>query len=130
MSGEIHFMFDSVGSSQGLVEDGKLKGLAISGVEHLLRVPEIPTLKEVGYPQFDDMIIWLGMLGPSAMPDDIATKLEKALAEIIRLPDVTKRIQEASAVPVGSAGDELAAFMIRETPLWEAIIRESNIPVQ
>jgi tripartite-type tricarboxylate transporter receptor subunit TctC len=130
MSGEIQFMFDSVGSSQGLVEDGKLRGLAVSGGERLLRVGDIPTLKEAGYPQFDDMVIWLGMLGPAAMPDPIAQKLEKALAEIIRLPDITKRIQELSAVPVGGSGDELAAFMMRETPLWEAVIRESNIPLQ
>ena len=130
VSGEVHFMFDSVGSSQGLVDDGKLRGLAISGREHLARIPNIPTLKEVGYPQFDDMIIWLGILGPSAMPDPIAEKLEVALAEIIRLPDVTNRIQEASAVPVGSEGGELAGFMIHEAPLWEAIIRENNIPMQ
>jgi tripartite-type tricarboxylate transporter receptor subunit TctC len=130
MSGEIHFMFDSVGSSQGLVDDGKLRGLAITGREHLPRVPDMPTLKEARYFQFDDMTIWLGMLGPSAMPDLIAAKLEAALVEIIRLPDVAKRIQEASAVLAGSTGGELAAFMIHETPLWEAIIRESNVPIQ
>lgn len=130
MGGEIHFMFDSVGSSQQLVDDGKLRGLAISGREHLLRLPDMPTLKEVGYTQFDDMVIWLGMLGPSAMPEPIATKLEKALVEIIRLPEVTKRIQDASAVPVGGTGDELAAFIKQETPLWEAIIRDNNIQTQ
>lgn len=130
MSGEIQYMFDSVGSSQALVDDGKLRGLAVTGRERLPRVADIPTLKEAGYPAFDDMMIWLGILGSAAMPDAIATKLETALVEIVRLPDVTKRIQEASSVPVGSPGSVLSALMIQETPLWEAIIRENKILVQ
>jgi tripartite-type tricarboxylate transporter receptor subunit TctC len=129
MSGEIQFIFDSVGSSQQLIDDGKLRGLAVTGRERLSRVPAIPTLKESGYDGFEDVVIWLGMFAPAATPEPIAKKLEAALMEIARMPDVVKRIQDGSSVLAGGTGKELADFMVRETPAWEGIIKKNNISI-
>jgi len=129
MSGEIQFIFDSVGSSQQLIDDGKLRGLAVTGRERLPRVPDIPTLKESGYGGFEDVVIWLGMLAPAATPDPIAKKLEAALIDIARMPDVVKRIQEGSSVLAGGTSKEFADFIVRETPAWDAIIKKNNISV-
>jgi tripartite-type tricarboxylate transporter receptor subunit TctC len=129
MSGEIQFIFDSVGSSQQLVDDGKLRGLAVTGRERLPRVPDVPTLKESGYDGFEDVVIWLGMFAPAATPEPIAKKLEAALMEIARMPDVVKRIQDGSSVLAGGTGKDLADFMVRETPAWEGIIKKNQISI-
>ena len=127
MGGEIQFVFDSVLASQALIDDGKLRGLAVTGRERLARIPNIPTLKESGYDGFEDIAIWLGMLAPIGVPDAIAKKLEAELMKAARQPDVVKRVQDSAAVLVGSTGKELADFIARETPAWEAIIRKNNI---
>lgn len=129
MSGEIQFIFDSVGSSQQLIDDGKLRGLAVTGRERLPRVPDIPTLKESGYDGFEDVVIWLGMLAPAATPEPIAKKLEAALMEIARMPDVVKRIQDGSSVLAGGTGKDFSDFIARETPTWDAIIKKNNISI-
>jgi tripartite-type tricarboxylate transporter receptor subunit TctC len=99
----------------------------VSGRARLPRVPEIPTLKESGYDGFEDVVIWLGMLAPAGLPEPIAARLEDALMKAARLPDVVKRIEESSSVLVGGTGKDFAAAMARETPVWEAIIRQNNI---
>jgi tripartite-type tricarboxylate transporter receptor subunit TctC len=129
MSGEIQFIFDSVGSSQQLIDDGKLRGLAVTGKARLSRVPDVPTLKETGYDGFEDVVIWLGVLAPAAMPEPIAKKLEAELINIARAPDVVKRVQEGSSVLTGGTGAEFADFIARETPLWQAIIQKNGIAV-
>jgi tripartite-type tricarboxylate transporter receptor subunit TctC len=129
MAGEIQFFFDSVTGSQELVDAGKLRGVAVSGRERLPRVPNVPTLKESGYDGFEDVVIWLGMLAPAGLPDPIAAKLEAELMKAARLPDVAKRVQDTSSVLVGGPGADFAAFIARETPGWEAIIRKNKISV-
>jgi tripartite-type tricarboxylate transporter receptor subunit TctC len=129
MGGEIQFIFDSVLGSQSLVDLGKLRGLAITGRERLPRVPDVPTLKESGYNGFEDVVIWLGMFAPAALPEPIAKKLEAELIKIAHLPDVTKRIQDTSSVVVGDTGEDFADFIRRETPLWEAIIKKNSLTV-
>jgi tripartite-type tricarboxylate transporter receptor subunit TctC len=129
MGGEIQFIFDSVLGSQSLVDLGKLRGVAITGRERLPRVPDVPTLKESGYNGFEDVVIWLGMFAPAALPEPIAKKLEAELIKIAHLPDVTKRIQDTSSVVVGDTGEDFADFIRRETPLWEAIIKKNSLTV-
>jgi tripartite-type tricarboxylate transporter receptor subunit TctC len=129
MSGEIQFIFDSVGGSQQLIDDGKLRGLVVTGRERLSRVPNIPTLKESGYDGFEDVVIWLGMLAPAATPEPIAKKLEAELINIAKLPDMVKRISDTSSVLAGGTGKEFADFITRETPAWEAIIKKNKLSI-
>jgi tripartite-type tricarboxylate transporter receptor subunit TctC len=129
MAGEIQFYFDSVLGSQELIDAGKLRGIVVSGRERLPRVPNIPTLKESGYDGFEDVVIWLGMLAPAGLPAPIAAKLEAELMKAARLPDVTKRVQDSSSILVGGAGADFGAFIARETPSWETIIKKNNLSV-
>ena len=74
MAGEIHFLFDSIEASHSLVEAGKLRRIAVTGRERSPVLPNLPTLKEVGYDGFEDSVIWLGMLAPAGTPEPIAKK--------------------------------------------------------
>jgi tripartite-type tricarboxylate transporter receptor subunit TctC len=126
MAGEIHFLFNGIGASQALVDAGKLRAIAVTGRDRSV-LQDVPTLKELGYGGFEDLVIWLGMLAPAATPEPIAKKLEDELMTIARLPDVSKRIQESSSVLVGGTGKDFADAIKRETPAWASIIKENNI---
>ena len=73
---------------------------------------------------------WFAMVGPPKMPAAIAAKLQSAMAEALRLPDVTKRIQELSATPVGSTPAETAALFKEEAERWGKIIRAAGIKAE
>jgi tripartite-type tricarboxylate transporter receptor subunit TctC len=126
MAGEIHFMFNGIGSSQALVDAGKVRAIAVTGRDRSV-APEVPTLKELGYGGFEDLVIWLGMLAPAGTPEPIAKRLEAELMRIARLPDVSKRIQESSSVLVGGTGKDFADVIAHETPVWASIIKENSI---
>jgi tripartite-type tricarboxylate transporter receptor subunit TctC len=127
MTGEVHFMFNSIANSQALVDAGKLRGIAVTGRDRSPMLPDIPTLKESGYDGFEDVIIWLGMVAPAGTPEPIAKRLEAELMRIARLPDVSKRIKESSSVLVGGTGMDFVEAITRETPVWASIIKENNI---
>jgi tripartite-type tricarboxylate transporter receptor subunit TctC len=127
MAGEIDFLFESIAGSQALVDAGKFRGIAVTGRERSPVLPNVPTLKETGYDGFEDLIICLGMLAPAGTPEPIAKKLEAELMRIARLPDVSKRVNESSSVLVGGTGEDFAAAITRETPVWALIIKENNI---
>jgi tripartite-type tricarboxylate transporter receptor subunit TctC len=127
MAGEIDFLFESIAGSQALVEAGKLQGIAVTGRERSPVLPGTPTLKELGYDGFEDLVICLGMLAPAGIPEPIAKKLEAELMRIARLPDVVKRIKESSSVLVGGSGKDFADAITRETPVWAAIIKKNSI---
>jgi tripartite-type tricarboxylate transporter receptor subunit TctC len=126
MAGEIDFLFESITGSQMLVDAGKLRGVALTGRERSPLLPNVPTLKELGYGGFEDLLICLGMLAPAGTPEPIAKKLEAELMRIAQLPDVSRRIRESSSV-MGSTSTHFADFIKRETPVWAAIIKENNI---
>jgi tripartite-type tricarboxylate transporter receptor subunit TctC len=126
-AGEIDFLFESIAGSQALVDAGKFRGIAVTGRERSPVLPNVPTLKETGYGGFEDLIVCLGMLAPAGTPEPIAKKLESELMRIARLPDVSKRINASSSTLVGGTGEDFAAAITRETPVWAAIIKENNI---
>ena len=127
MAGEIDFLFESIDGSQALVDAGRFRAIAVTGRERSPVLPDVPTLKESGYEGFEDLVICLGMLAPAGTPEPIAKKLEAQLMRIARLPDVSKRVHESSSVLVGGTGEDFAAAIRRETPVWAAIIKENNI---
>jgi tripartite-type tricarboxylate transporter receptor subunit TctC len=109
------------------VTAGKLRAIAVTGRDRSPVLPDVPTLKEAGYDGFEDIFIWLGMFAPAGTPGPIANKLEAELVRIARLPDVSKRINESSSTLVGGTGEDFAAAITREIPVWAAIIAENNI---
>lgn len=126
MSGEVQFMFDSVGSSKPLVDAGKMRGLAVTGKERSWAAPDTPTLLESGFPGFD-AVIWHGVLAPVGTPDAIAGKLEKALMAIARQPEIEKRIKSYAATRIGGTSAEFAAYIAHEQPVWANVIKVNNI---
>jgi tripartite-type tricarboxylate transporter receptor subunit TctC len=73
---------------------------------------------------------WFAVVGPPKLPPVIATKLQSAMAEALKLPDVTKRIQDMSAQPVGSTPAETAALFKEEAERWGKIIRAAGIKAE
>jgi tripartite-type tricarboxylate transporter receptor subunit TctC len=69
------------------------------------------------------------MLAPAGTPEPVANKLEAELMRIARQPDVSKRINGSSSVLVGGTGEDFAAAIKRETPVWAAIIKDNNIRI-
>jgi tripartite-type tricarboxylate transporter receptor subunit TctC len=126
MTGEADYMVDSIGASQPLVADGRLRGLAVTGAQRSPALPDIPTLAEIGFPGFDAQI-WLGFLAPAGTPQPIVDKLQRAIADAVAQPDVRERILAGGSEPVGGTPQALARAIADEVPVWTEVIATNHI---
>ena len=106
MAGEIDFMIDTLPSAVPFIKQNRIKALAISSPERFESTPEIATFTESGYPQFKPSA-WWGIAAPANTPKAIVQKLNAAISEALKTPDLIDRYRASYAIPVGGPGDEL-----------------------
>ena len=106
MAGEIDFMIDTLPSAVPFIKQNRIKALAISSPERFEATPEIATFTESGYPQFKPNG-WWGIAAPANTPKAIVQKLNAAISEALKTPDLIDRYRASYAIPVGGPSDEL-----------------------
>ena len=106
MAGEIDFMIDTLISAVPFVKQNRVKALAITSPERYEAAPDIVTFAESGYPQFKPSA-WWGIAAPANTPRAIVQKLNAAISEALKTPDLIDRYRASYAIPVGGPSDEL-----------------------
>src|SRR5262245_366488 len=127
LSGQVEVMFDNLGMSLQHVRAGKLKVLAVGSERRVPGLPEVPAMSEV-LPGFFS-VAWYAVVAPPKTPAPIAEKLSAAIADVLNLPDVAKRLADLSAEPIGSTPAETAAFLKQETERYRDVIRAAGVKV-
>ena len=128
LGGQVDIMFDNLGVSLQHVRSGKLKALAICSEKRVASLPNVPTVAESGLPGFV-AVAWFGVVAPPGTPPAIAAKLATAIADVLRMPEVAKRLADLSAEPVGNTPAEMAAFMKDEVERWRRVIVSAGVKV-
>jgi tripartite-type tricarboxylate transporter receptor subunit TctC len=126
LSGEqIHFMFATIPSVIELVRAGRLRPLAVTSKSRSAAVPDIPTVAESGFPDFEASS-WFGLLGPADLPREIALKLQTEIVRALKNPEIRGRLVQLGADPVGSTPEEFGAYMHAETAKWAKVVKASG----
>ena len=126
LGGQINYMFDSITSARPHIESGKLRALGVTTAKRSSTLPNVPTLAEAGVPGYE-VSPWFAVFMPASTPKAIVGKLNKALLDAMKDPDVVKRFETIGAEPVGSTPDELAQHLARESERWTQLITERGI---
>ena len=126
LGGQINYMFDSITSARPHIESGKLRALGVTTAKRSSTLPNVPTLAEAGVPGYE-VSPWFAVFMPASTPKAIVGKLNKALLDAMKDPDVVKRFESIGAEPVGSTPDELAQHLARESERWTQLITERGI---
>lgn len=125
-AGEVQMFCDSVGNSQALVKDGKMRGLAITGATRLRAAPDIMTMSEAGMPEVD-VSIWLGLLGPSGLSPAIVAKLNAEVVRLMQTPELRQRNLKEGTESYALTPAEFTAHMRAEQARYGKVIREKQI---
>jgi tripartite-type tricarboxylate transporter receptor subunit TctC len=125
LAGEVEMMFDNLGVTVQHVRAGKLKALAVGSVRRVPSLPDVPAMAEF-YPGFIS-IAWFSVSAPPKTPAAIAEKLSAAIAEILRHPDVAKRLEGLSAETIASTPAGMAAIMKEDAERWRSVIRAAGV---
>ena len=125
LSGQIQATFAIVPAVLPTIKAGKLKGLAVTSARRSPLAPEIPTVAEQGFPQFD-ATAWMGLLAPARIENAIAQKLAAETQRIMRLPEVRAALGNQGFEVVGSTPEEFASFIRAESEKWTRIVRATG----
>ena len=126
LGGQVNYMFDSITSARPHIQSGKLRALGVTTAKRSSTLPDVPTLAEAGVPGYE-VSPWFAVFMPASTPKPIVSKLNKALLDAMKDPDVVKRFETIGAEPVGSTPDELARHLARESERWTQLITERGI---
>ena len=125
VAGHIDVMFDNIGNPLQHIKEGQVRALGVGSEKRLADLPDVPTLAET-IPGFT-AATWFAIVAPPRTSDAIASKLNVAIAEILRMPDVVARFASLAAVPVAGTLKETAEFLAVERKLWSRIVGEAGI---
>jgi len=126
IAGRIHLGGDQLSSSLADIKAGKLKALATGASRRIAELPDVPTVRELGYPMLE-ADGWNGFFAPAKTPREVLERLNREFATAVKHPDVAKRMREMAAEPVGSSGAEQEAIFKRQMDQFRPIIKEMRI---
>ena len=111
------------------IKSGKLRALAVGTRERIPALPDIPTVAELGYKDFETSQ-WYGVLAPAGTPRPIVQKLNAEINKALRSASVTQRFAHDNAsVTIGSP-EEFGAFIKAEQKRWEKVVKASQLRIE
>lgn len=124
--GSVQFMFDSILTSLPLVNDGRLRALAVSGGTRSSLAPTVPTVSEAGVAGYDSSV-WFGYFVKAGTPKAIVEKLNKDIAAALRVPAVEELIRKQGLEIVAGSQEAFAATVSSEIAKWRTVIEQRGI---
>ena len=125
-AGETQLTFDTVATSLPLARDGKLRVLAVIGPKRIAELPDVPTMREQGFPTASTGA-WTALLAPKATPAAIVAKLNAAVNQALVTEPMKSTLAKLGAQPRGGTPQALADYMANETKKWGPIVAALNL---
>ncbi len=126
LGGQVQLMFNNPLSALPHVKTGKLHAIATTGLDRSPTTPEVPTVAELGYPQFE-VGTWFAFLGPAGIPKEIVAKIAVDIAAASTAADIRDRLLGQGIEARGTTPEQLSAIMQSDYAKWSKVIREANI---
>jgi len=126
LSGDVNFAFDGP-TNVPFIKEKKMVGLAVTGRQRMKDLPDVPTMTELGYTNFEYMISWYGLVAPADTPKDVIAILNAAIVEAMKAPEVKGKLEEFGAQTFAGTPEEMLTFMGKEAEIWGGIIHTANV---
>lgn len=127
MAGQVTMMIDNLPSSLPHIQAGKLRALAVTSKERVAELPDVPSLRELGFEDFQ-VTAWFGLMAPGGTPQPIIDQLYKTISSILSEPDIRKRLTELGGTPGGQTPAQFTAFIAEERVRWMQLIKATGLP--
>jgi tripartite-type tricarboxylate transporter receptor subunit TctC len=129
LAGHVPVYFDTLNTSVKLIQDGRLRALAIVSPARSPALPDLPTLAEAGYPGVQGMA-WYGIVAPAQTRPEIVTRLNEEANKALNTPEIRERMVSLGGTVEGGAPGVLSERIRSEMARWAKLIRERGITAQ
>jgi tripartite-type tricarboxylate transporter receptor subunit TctC len=127
LSGNIQVMFDTLSTALPPVRSGMLRPLGVSSVERSPDLPDVPTVVESGYPDYQ-VGVWFGLAGPSKLPEEVVQKVMASMDRALKAPSFRASLEKIG-FPVlrPKTVAEINQFVDADRVRWSKVIKAQNI---
>jgi tripartite-type tricarboxylate transporter receptor subunit TctC len=125
VSGQVKVMFPGIVSGIGHVKNNRLKGLGVTGKKRSDALPNVPTIAESGYPEYE-ALNWFAVLAPTGTPAHAVQAVNKRISDLLQLTDVVKFLQRNGAEPMSSTPQEAKQHISKEISKWREVVNTSK----
>lgn len=126
MSGHISMTIETITPVLPYLKNNKLKALGITGLRRAKQIPDIPTIAESGFPNFE-VVNWYGILTPAKTQRVIINKLNKEITNLINNPEINDRLVGLGLEVFASTPEDFTQFRKIDTEKWNKIIKDTKI---
>lgn len=129
LGGSVDAMFDALPVEVGQVKQGNVTGLAVTSGQRSPALPEVPTMIESGFKDFETYN-YFGLLAAPNTPPDIVKKLNEAAVKAVHAPNVVATFEKQGMTPVGNSPEAFAKMLAEDLQRWTQVIKDAGITPQ
>lgn len=129
IGGQVQVLFGDIVATSPHVKSGKLRALGITSPKRSPNLPEFPTIAESGVPDYD-AVGWFGLFAPAGTPRAIVDRLNAAVRDHVRQPEVRGRLSSLGADVVASSPEAFGAKQREDLERWAKVIRAANVRIE
>lgn len=126
VAGDVGFSINHIPVVLPVLKGGKIKALATTGRQRSAAFPQLPTFEEAGMKGFEASA-WFGLFAPAGTPQPVLEKLNSAVAQALKAPELRDKLLSLGDEPVGGTPEALAALVQADLAKWPAIMREAGV---
>jgi len=128
VSGQVQMDVNTFSTTVPYAAQKQVRVLALSSAKRTPLMPDVPTIAESGVDGFSAES-WLAMVAPPGLPADMVASLQRAIAEIVALPDFKTRLASLGSDPVGGTPRQLAERTRRDSATWQQVVKASGMTI-
>lgn len=126
MGGQIQLLFTGAPAVLGQIKSGQLRALAVSSPERIAALPEVPTVAELGYKDFEaDQ--WYGVVAPAGTPREIVLKLNAQINRALDSAELKTRLSNEGAIATPTTPEAFGQLIVREIARWKPVIQSGRV---
>ncbi|MBI4195370.1 MAG: tripartite tricarboxylate transporter substrate binding protein [Betaproteobacteria bacterium] len=128
LGGQIDMVFSNLPPVVPFVQEGRMRGIAVTTAERVRALPNVPTMIEAGVPNYD-VTSWFGVFVPSRTQGAVVEKINREVQRMLKAPDTQERLATMGADPMFMTPREANAFFHSEIAKWAKVIKASGAKV-
>jgi tripartite-type tricarboxylate transporter receptor subunit TctC len=129
LAGNVDLMVSSLPSAMGQIKAGKLRPLAVTSARRSSSLPEVPTVAELGYKDFD-VSTWYGLFMPAGTPKEIVATMNAELNKLLATPEMKAAIIAQGAEPQGMSPEQFGTLLKTDHQKWKGIVQASGATIE
>lgn len=130
LGGHVDMFFCNMLSATPHVSSGKLRALAVTSLQRAQVAPQVPTVAESGFPDFE-AVTWFGIMAPAGTPEHVVAKLHAETVKALRRPDIQGELaSQGASATIDKGPEEMANYIKTQTQKWGKVIKTMGAKVQ